>query len=108
MGLSLVELLPSGDIVKTPLAGDDREDDCRKEIAIEVDIYKRLGEHARLVKMKRWDPGAYTLTLEYMPSGTLESYLWSRLEQIPLSQKLGWISQAAEAVSLLHANDCRL
>ncbi|RSL46228.1 hypothetical protein CEP51_015968 [Fusarium floridanum] len=101
---SLVELLPSGDIIKTPLTGDCREDDCRKEIAIEVDIYKRLGEHARLVKMKRWDPKAYTLTLEYMPNGTLESYLRSHFEQIPSSQKLSWISQAAEAISLLHVN----
>lgn len=37
------------------------------------------------MKMKRWDPEAYTLTLEYMPNGTLESYLRSHFEQIPPS-----------------------
>ncbi|KAH6955690.1 kinase-like domain-containing protein [Ilyonectria sp. MPI-CAGE-AT-0026] len=101
---SLVERLPSGDVIKTPWAGDIREEDCRKEIAIEAQVYARLGEHARLAKMKHWDSEAYTLTLEYMPNGTLESYLRSHFEQIPSPQKLRWISQAAEAVSLLHSN----
>lgn len=69
---SLVERLPSGDVIKTPWAGDIREDDCRREIAIEAQIYQRLGEHPRLVKLRHWDAEAHTLTLEYMPNGTLE------------------------------------
>lgn len=100
---SLVERLPSGDVIKTPWAGDIREEDCRREIAIEAQVYARVGEHARLVKMKYWDSEAYTLTLEYMPNGTLESHLPSHFKQIRSSQKLRWISQAAEAVSFLHS-----
>ncbi|RMD41799.1 hypothetical protein DV735_g3330, partial [Chaetothyriales sp. CBS 134920] len=69
---SLVERLSSGDVIKTPWTGDIREQDCRREIAIEAAVYRRLGEHARLVKMKHWDPEAHTLTLEYMPNGTVE------------------------------------
>ncbi|KAF2271386.1 kinase-like protein [Westerdykella ornata] len=100
---SLVERLPSGDIIKTPWAGDIREEDCRREIAIEAQIYQRLGEHPRLVKLKGWDPEAHTLTLEYMPNGTLEEYLKSHHEEISPEQRLCWIAQAAEGLHLLHS-----
>ncbi|KAF4417820.1 serine threonine protein kinase [Fusarium austroafricanum] len=98
---SLVELLPSGDVVKTPLMGDAREEDCRKEIAIEAQVYKRLNEHPRLVKMKHWDSEECTLTLEYMPNGTLEEYVRAH-GAISWDQKLRWILEATEAICLLH------
>ncbi|EKJ74229.1 hypothetical protein NXS19_005913 [Fusarium pseudograminearum] len=66
---SIVEILPSGDVTKTPWRGSVRESDCQKEILIEAKIYKKLGDHPRLVKMKHWDPNTFTLTLEYMPNG---------------------------------------
>lgn len=100
---SLVELLPSGDIVKTPWSGDDRAADCRKEIEIEARIYRKLGEHPRLVKLRYWDAKSHTLTLEYMPNGTLEEYLKGHSKEISLAQKLTWVSQAAEALDLLHS-----
>ncbi|KAL2756301.1 hypothetical protein ACRALDRAFT_1070619 [Sodiomyces alcalophilus JCM 7366] len=100
---SLVERLPSGDVIKTPWAGDAREDDCRREIAIEARIYQQLGEHPRLVKLRHWDAEAYTLTLEYMPNGTLEQYTKTHFGEISMAQRLRWVSQAAEALHLLHS-----
>jgi serine/threonine protein kinase len=100
---SLVERLPSGDIIKTPWAGDIREDDCRREIAIESQIYHRLGEHALLVKLKGWNPDTHTLTLEYMSNGTLEEYVKSHLKEISLAQKLRWVIQVVDALHLLHS-----
>ena len=102
---SFVERLPSGDIIKTPWAGDVREEDCRNEIAVEAQVYQRLGEHPRLVELKGWDPVAHTLKLEYMPNGTLEEYVKSYHGQIALAQRLRWIAQAAEGLHVLHSAD---
>lgn len=100
---SFVERLPSGDIIKTPWAGDVREEDCRNEIAIEAQIYQRLGEHPRLVELKGWDPEACTLTLKYMPNGTLEEYIKSYHGQISPAERLRWTAQAAEGLQFLHS-----
>ncbi|TVY88096.1 G-type lectin S-receptor-like serine/threonine-protein kinase [Lachnellula willkommii] len=100
---SFVERLPSGDILKTPLAGDVREKDCRNEIAVEARVYQVLGEHPRLVKLKGWDSVTHTLTLEYMPNGTLEEYVKSYHMQISQAQIFRWIAQAAEGLQLLHS-----
>lgn len=49
---SLMELLPSGDIIKTPWAGDIHKADCQKEISIKAGIYEELGNHPCLVKLR--------------------------------------------------------
>ncbi len=100
---SFVERLPSGDIIKTPWAGDIREEECRKEIAVEARIYQRLGEHPRLVKLKGWDPQTHVLMLEYMPNGTLEDYIKLHHGQTSMARRLRWIAEAAEALHLLHS-----
>ena len=102
---SLVERLPSGDIIKTPWAGDIREEDCKKEICIEAQIYQTLGKHPRLVGFKGWDPRDYTLVLEYMPHGSLESYIALNHSKISMVQRLRWIAEAAEALHLLHSRN---
>ncbi|RMZ73604.1 serine threonine kinase [Pyrenophora seminiperda CCB06] len=71
----LVERLDSGDVVKSPWTGRPTASDCKQEIAIEAQIYERLGVHPRLVQFKRWDPASHTLTLEYMPNGNLKEYI---------------------------------
>lgn len=71
----LVERLESGDVVKTAWTGRPTESDCKREIAIEAWVYDRLGAHRRLVPLKHWDPASSTLTLEYMPHGTLKEYV---------------------------------
>ncbi|KAG5795056.1 hypothetical protein H9Q69_005899 [Fusarium xylarioides] len=98
---SFVERLPNGDIIKTAWPGADRAAERRREIALESQIYDRLGQHPRIVKKIAWDPNNLTLTLEYMPNGTLKAYLESNLH-VSLSQRLQWIIQAAEGLDLLH------
>jgi len=100
---SFVELLPSGDIIKTPMAGDGLDKDRRNEIDVEARIYQRLGEHPRLVKMKGWDPNSHIMVLEYMPNGTLEAYISSFHWHIKSVQRLRWISQTLESIQLLHS-----
>jgi serine/threonine protein kinase len=97
----IVERLPSGDAIKTPWNGDTG-DLCR-QLALESQIYKRLGYHPRLVKIISWDPDQYALTMEYMPNGSLRDRLADK--DISLSQRLQWAQQAAEAVQLLHASN---
>jgi serine/threonine protein kinase len=99
---SVVELLPSGDVMKSPLPGP-REAECRAEMEIESCVYSRLGKSPHLVKLRSWDPQACTLTLEFMPNGTLKEFLKTHYEDIPWSQKLRWMSDAAAAIHLLHS-----
>ncbi|KAH7240056.1 kinase-like domain-containing protein [Fusarium redolens] len=98
---SFVERLPNGDIIKTAWPGADRVAERRRELALESQIYDRLGQHPRIVKKKAWDPDNHTLTLEYMPNGTLKAYLESD-QHVSMSQRRRWIMQAAEGVELLH------
>ncbi|KAF5019177.1 hypothetical protein F66182_8827 [Fusarium sp. NRRL 66182] len=98
---SFVERLPNGDIIKTAWPGADRVTQRRRELATEAQIYDRLGEHACIVKKRAWDPDSHTLTLEYMPNGTLQAYLESCGDVAP-SQRFRWIIQAAEGIQLLH------
>ncbi|KAG5801286.1 hypothetical protein H9Q74_012228 [Fusarium xylarioides] len=98
----LVERLESGDVVKTAWTGRPTELDCKREIAIEAQIYDRLGAHRRLVPLKHWDPASSTLTLEYMPHGSLKEYVTKNIQHISPTQRRQWAAEAAEAIELLH------
>ncbi|OAL57043.1 hypothetical protein IQ07DRAFT_594472 [Pyrenochaeta sp. DS3sAY3a] len=56
-------------------------------MAIEAQIYERLGVHPRLVQFKHWDPVGYALTLEYMPNGNLKEYLQRHGQEISLFRR---------------------
>ncbi|KAI1775336.1 kinase-like domain-containing protein [Hypoxylon cercidicola] len=99
----LVERLMSGDVIKSPWTGRPTASDCRREMAIEAQIYEKLGKHPRLVQLKRWDPIDHTLTLEYMPHGNLREYVEKHGENISTPQKQKWATEAAEGVELLHS-----
>lgn len=99
----IVERLPSGHAIKTPW-NDDTGQLCRQELALESQIYKRLGCHPRLVKIISWDPDEYALTMEYMPNGSLRDRL-AQSKDISIAQRLRWAQEAAEAVQLLHASN---
>ncbi|KAI9737010.1 MAG: hypothetical protein M1834_000599 [Cirrosporium novae-zelandiae] len=99
----LVERLPCGDVVKSPWPGDEREAECRRDMAIEAQIYQRLGPHPRLVKVIDWDPETCVLTMEYMPNGSLKDFLHAHNDDISMPQRLQWIRQAAEGLQLLHS-----
>ncbi|KAI1306958.1 kinase-like domain-containing protein [Xylaria venustula] len=100
----LVERLKSGDVIKSPWTGRPTASDCRQEMAIEAQIYKRLGAHPRLVQLKHWDPVDHTLTLEYMPHGNLLDYVKKYGQKIPPAQRQKWAIEATEGVELLHSH----
>jgi serine/threonine protein kinase len=97
----ILELLPSGDVVKSPWPGSGA-DDCRREITTEYQIYKRLGQHRRLVRIIDWDPEHCVLTMEHMPNGNLKEYILVNNGIISIAQRLQWAQQAAEGLHLLH------
>ena len=100
----IVERLPSGDVIKTPLVfPDDPGLDCARDITIEAEIYQMLGEHPRLVKLRSWDPVHHELVLEYMQNGTLKQYVRDHLEEITPQLRIRWARQAVEGLQLLHA-----
>ncbi|USP80554.1 kinase-like protein [Curvularia clavata] len=101
----LVELLDSGDVIKSPWTSPSDISECMREMEIEAQIYERLGVHPRLVLFKHWDPVEHTLTLEYMPNGSLMEYIQQHREEISLSQRQQWVMEAAEGIELLHSHD---
>ncbi|KAI1271627.1 kinase-like domain-containing protein [Xylaria sp. FL0933] len=100
----LVERLTSGDAIKSPWTGRPTSSDCRQEMAIEAQIYERLGVHPRLAQLKHWDPVDHSLTLEYMPHGNLKEYIKKHGRGISLNQRQQWTMEAIEGVELLHSH----
>ncbi|OIW30510.1 kinase-like protein [Coniochaeta ligniaria NRRL 30616] len=102
----IVELLESGDVVKSPWTDPWRVSDCKADMLAEAKIYKRLGNHPRLVELKDWDPVDCVLTLGYMPHGTLKAFIEKNGGQQTISpaQRKQWAIEAAEGVELLHSH----
>ncbi|KAJ0162037.1 Cytoplasmic tyrosine-protein kinase BMX [Colletotrichum tanaceti] len=98
----VAQLTSTGVVVKTPWEGEDAAQ-CRKDMLTEARVYQRLGRHPRLVALLDWDPEHYTLTLEYMPNGSLRDYLKADPNGISAVQRLTWAKEAAEGVQLLHS-----
>jgi serine/threonine protein kinase len=96
-----VELLPTGEVVKSPWTGP-RAKDCRKDITTEFEIYTRLGPHPRLVLIIDWDPEECVLTMEHMSNGSLKDFILARNDSISMPQRLQWAREAAEGLQLLH------
>lgn len=71
------------------------------DIANEARIYRHVGPHERLVRILGHSRDG--LILEYMKNGDLKTYLRAQTP-IPMSLKLNWAYQIAQAVSLLHNN----
>ena len=66
----ILELLPCGDVMKSPWPGQYGED-SRRDITIENEIYRKLGRYPRLIRILDWNLEDYVLTMEYMPNGNL-------------------------------------
>jgi len=97
----ILEILPSGDVLKSPWPNQS-EVDSRRDILIEKEIYKKLGAHPRLIKINGWNPHECSLTMEYMPNGNLQTFLLINNDTITQTQRLRWIKEAAEGLQLLH------
>jgi serine/threonine protein kinase len=81
-----VEHLGGGTVLKSPFPDAEMENHAL-DIAKEASIYHRVGPHERLVRIL----------------GDLKTYLQAQ-SSIPISLKLKWAYQIAQAVSLLHSN----
>ncbi|MCJ1248686.1 hypothetical protein MMC30_005904 [Trapelia coarctata] len=97
----IVELLSSGDVVKSPWPGSGA-DNCCRDITTESQIYRKLGHHPRLVPLIDWDPEGCVLTLQYMPNGSLKDFLLANNDIVSRKQRLQWVQEAAEGLQLLH------
>lgn len=96
----IVELLDDGTVLKSPFPGAELENNIL-DIAKEAQIYYRIGPHERLVRMLGHSRDG--LILEHMQNGDLKTYLQAQ-NSIPMSLKLKWAYQIAQAVSLLHSS----
>ncbi|TVY12770.1 putative serine/threonine-protein kinase SIS8 [Lachnellula arida] len=100
----ILEILPSGDVIKSPWP-DLSESDSRRDLTTESEIYKKLGSHPRLLRIIDWSPEDCSLTMEYMPKGNLQAFLLTNNVTVTKTQRLRWVEQAAEGLQLLHSAD---
>ena len=102
----IVELLPEGHALKSAWPGYE-EEQCRQEIALEANAYRRLrehlGDHMRFLKLIAFDAVEATITLEYLANGTLREYLRAYKDRISRTQRHKWVLAAAEGLELLHS-----
>lgn len=97
----ILEILPHGDVVKSPWPG---QKDSREDLVTENQIYSKLGRHPRLITVVDWNPRDCVLTMKYMPNGNLQAFL-SNNDNIAETQRLRWVQEAAEGIQLLHDGD---
>jgi tRNA A-37 threonylcarbamoyl transferase component Bud32 len=84
-GTAFVEQLPSGHIIKTPKTNPyypREEEDHRRNMRVEAEIYKKIGEHPLVPKIINWDPESCCLTMEYLENGDLRSYMYKSNNKI--------------------------
>lgn len=71
----------------------------------EIDTYKHLpGEHPRLIRILDSDRDEPSLTLEYMPNGSVADYLKNHADTVTDEQRRRWAREATEAMATLHDN----
>lgn len=106
---AIVERLPSGAVIKTPIPSPQTEEDYRRKMAIEAQIYQKIydefGEHPCIPKVIKWDPETCCLTMEYLENGSLDEYIRNHSHNIPLQTRYQWAKQAAEGLHVLHSLD---
>lgn len=102
---ALIERLPGGGVVKTPLRNPLNpvaERMNRQSLEHEVGVYRLLDSAPFAPRLLDWDPRSCTLTLEYESNGSLEAYL-KNIPDTDLATRLRWATQAADALAGLHA-----
>ncbi|TPX14876.1 uncharacterized protein E0L32_004985 [Thyridium curvatum] len=101
---ALVERLPSGDIVKTPLPNpyDPKEELTNIEkMEHEYEVYRFIGANPFIPKLIHWDSQSKTLVLENHSNGDLETYLRHH-DHVDINTRRKWALQAAQALESLH------
>ncbi|CAK7214943.1 hypothetical protein SCUCBS95973_002308 [Sporothrix curviconia] len=79
----------------------------RKQLRREIDTYRHLPVHPRLVPVLDFgqDGDDAFLAIKYMPNRTLAAYLKQNEAAITAELRTRWIRQTAEGVALLHAHN---
>ncbi|KAI5866054.1 kinase-like domain-containing protein [Durotheca rogersii] len=78
----------------------------RDQLKREIDTYTHLPLHPRLIRMLSYnkDGDDTSLTLEYMPNGSLAAYLRNNAATVTAELRARWALQAAQGVAMLHAH----
>ncbi|KAL4808638.1 kinase-like protein [Aspergillus unguis] len=106
-GTAIVELLPSGNIIKTPIPDPyylPEERDHFRNMRLEAKVFGLVGEHPRIPRIFAWDDESACLEMEYLVNGNLKIYMQMN-QEITLPLRLKWCCQAAEAISVLHKHE---
>jgi serine/threonine protein kinase len=102
-GTAILERLPSGAVVKTPIPNPycpPEERDHRRNMRLEAEIYALIGDHPRIPRIINWDNEACCLTMEYLKNGNLKDYVYQNNQNIALQHRIQWCLQAAEGLSV--------
>ncbi|TQV94687.1 Protein kinase-like domain [Cordyceps javanica] len=81
------------------------EEDHRRDMRTEAEVYQRIGQCPYLPRLIDWDPDSCCLTLEYLEKGDLATYYLQDASCAPTELRERWTLQAASALSVLHAAD---
>lgn len=98
----IIELISPDRVVKSPWPGDDAEL-CRRDIRLEAEVYRILGDCRCYIKFFGYDAQDGSITLEYMKNGTLRDYLRKHNDMISTCQRFKWSLQATEGLRILHS-----
>lgn len=108
-GTAFVERLPSGDVIKTPAPLPLHEEEHRRNMRVEAQVYSRLvdkfGEHPRVPRLVKWELETCCLTIEYLEHGNLREYIRNSDGNIAPDVRHQWAVQAAEGLHVLHSID---
>jgi serine/threonine protein kinase len=98
----IIELISPDRVAKSPWPGNDAEL-CRRDIRLEAEVYRTLGDSPCYVKFFGYDTQDGSITLEYMKHGTLREYLAKHNDVVSVAQRFNWALRAAEGLHILHS-----
>jgi serine/threonine protein kinase len=107
-GTAIVERLPSGEVIKTPIPSPVEEEGHRRNMRVEAKIYEKIfdkfGEHPCIPRVIKWEPESCCLTMEYLENGNLDKYIRNHNSRIQSEVRHRWAKQAAEGLRILQRN----
>jgi serine/threonine protein kinase len=102
-GTAFLELLPSGNVIKTPKPHPFFYGKYCYNMRLEALIYEKIGSHRSIPRTIAWDSETCCLTMEYMANGNLRDYIRQNHENITLELRHQWARQAAEGLCVVHS-----
>ena len=93
----IIELISPNRVVKSPWPRANVEL-CRKDIRLEAQVYKILGDCWCYIKFFGYDPKDGSIILEYIKNGTLRDHLRKHNDMISTSRRIEWELRATEGL----------